>query len=197
MNIGKIKNINLLFIFVIVLLSCIGTAALYSAADGNFDLWAKKHIIRFGIFLILCIFISLLDIKIIYTYSYLIFIISLLLLISVEVIGTLGKGTTRWVNIYGISLQPSELIKVSIILALAKFYHDLRFENIRKIQNLIFPVIIIFIPFLLVLNQPDLGTSASILLIGIFIMFHAGVKIWKFIRIIFHLLFRIIEFDSF
>ena len=184
MNFSNIKKINLFFIFIIILLSLIGTSSLYSAGDGNFDIWAKKHIIRFIISLIILILIALIDIRKIYQYSYIIFFLCLILLFSVEIIGTLGKGAERWIHIFGISIQPSEIIKVSIILALAKFYHDLRFDRIGKIYNLFFPMIIIVIPFILTVLQPDLGTSITIILLGIFMMFIAGVKIWKFVFIV-------------
>ena len=145
MNLNKIKNINLLFIFIIVLLSLIGTTALYSAGDGNFDPWATKHIIRFALSLALLVFIALIDIKIFYKYSYGIFFLCLLLLFAVEIVGTFGKGAERWIRVFGTSLQPSELIKVSIILALARFYHDLRINRIGQIRNLFVPMIIIMI----------------------------------------------------
>ena len=180
MFLSKILKINLLFIFIIILLSLIGSAALYSAGDGNFYPWASRHFIRFSIFLLILLFISIIDINIIYKYSYIIFSIFLLLLLSVEIIGSFGKGAERWIRIFGISIQPSELIKISIILALAKYYHDLRFDRIGKIYNLFFPFIIIFVPSLLILLQPDLGTTLSVILLGVSIMFLAGVRIWKF-----------------
>ena len=181
MNFSNVKNINILFLFIVILLSFIGMAALYSAAAGNFDPWAKKHIIRFAISLILLFLVSLIDIKYIYKNSYTFFFLTLLLLFSVEIFGIFGKGATRWIQIFGVSIQPSEIIKVSIILALAKFYHDLRFDRIGNIHNVFFPMIIIMIPFILTAIQPDLGTSFSIFLLGICIMFIAGVKIWKFV----------------
>ena len=140
MNFSKIININILFIFIVILLSLIGMAALYSAAAGNFDPWAKKHIIRFTISLILLFLVSLIDIKYIYKYSYSLFFLTLLLLFSVEIFGIFGKGATRWIQVFGVSIQPSEIIKISIILALAKFYHDLRFDRIGYIHNLFFPM---------------------------------------------------------
>ncbi len=181
MNFSKVKNINILFLFIVILLSFIGMAALYSAAAGNFDPWAKKHIIRFTISLILLFLVSLIDIKYVYKNSYTLFFLTLLLLFSVEIFGIFGKGATRWIQVFGVSIQPSEIIKVSIILALAKFYHDLRFDRIGYIPNLFFPIIIIIIPFILTVIQPDLGTSLSIFILGVSIMFIAGVKIWKFV----------------
>ena len=181
MIIEKIKNLNYLLIFLLILLSFIGAAGLYSAAEGSYHPWASRHLIRFYFFLLMAILISVIDIKIIYKYSYLLFILSLVLLISVEIIGVLGKGATRWIKIFGFSIQPSELVKVTIILALAKFYHDLKFENIKKISFLFFPFLILTIPFIFVVMQPDLGTSLSILILGVFILFLAGIRLWKFL----------------
>ena len=121
----KFKNLNYLIIFLLILISFIGAAGLYSAADGSYQPWTSKHLLRFYVFLFIAIVISMIDIKIIYKYSYLLFILSLLLLISVEVIGVLGKGATRWIRVFGFSIQPSELVKISIILSLAKFYNDI------------------------------------------------------------------------
>ena len=138
----KIKHLNYLLIFLLILLSFIGAAGLYSAADGSYQPWASRHLIRFYVFLLMAIVISIIDIKLIYKYCYLLFILSLLLLISVEIIGVLGKGATRWIRIFGLSIQPSELVKITIILALAKFYNDVKFENIKKISYLFFPFLI-------------------------------------------------------
>ena len=125
--------------------------------------------------------IALIDLKLIFKYSYWIFSLSLILLFSVKLMGTFGNGAERWIRLFGISIQPSEIIKISIILALAKYYHSIRFENIGKIGHLFFPFIVIVIPFLLVVIQPDLGTSLSIFLLGVMIMFFSGVRVWKFI----------------
>ena len=181
MILNKLKNLNYLLIFILILLSLIGSVGLYSAADGSFHPWANKHLIRFSFFLLLTIVISIIDIKLIYKYSYLIFILCLSLLFSVEIIGVLGKGASRWIHIFGYSIQPSEIIKIFIILALAKFYHDLKFEKIGNPLFLFFPAIIIFLPAFLVLVQPDLGTAVSIIILGIAVLFSSGIKIWKFV----------------
>lgn len=177
---AKLAKLNFLFLFITIILAIIGFFALYSAAGGNVDPWAKKHIIRFALSFIMLIILALIDIRILYKHSYIIFILFLFLLVSVEVIGTFGLGAKRWIYIFGVSIQPSELVKVAIILALSKYYHDLRFERIGKIRNIFIPLFIIFIPSILILNQPDLGTSIMILLLGLAIMFLAGVKLWKF-----------------
>ncbi len=176
----KIQNLNYLLIFVITLITFIGAAGLYSAAGGSYSPWASRHLIRFVILLALTIAIAFIDIKIIYKYVYIIFILSFLLLFSVELIGVFGKGATRWINFFGFSLQPSELIKITIILALARFYNDLKFQEIKSITNLFFPFLILFLPFFLVVIQPDLGTALSILILGVFILFASGIRLWKF-----------------
>ena len=176
----KIKKINILFIFIILLLAVIGSGALYSAAGGSFDPWAKKHIIRFCIFFILIFIISLINLKYLYRYAYILFVLSLLLLGLVEILGTFGLGAKRWIYLYGFSIQPSELIKITLIVVLARYYHDLKHDRISHISSVIFPIIIIIIPFVLIVLQPDLGTSLMFLLLGVIIMFVAGVRLWKF-----------------
>ena len=177
----KLQNLNYLLIFLVILITFIGAAGLYSAAGGSYSPWASRHLIRLLILSFLALLIAFVDIKLIYKYAYLIFIISFILLMSVELIGVFGKGATRWINIFGFSLQPSELVKVAIIISLARFYHDLKFEEVKSIINLFFPFLILFLPFLLVVIQPDLGTALSIIILGAFILFASGIRIWKFV----------------
>ena len=181
MLLTKLKKLNFLFLFIIILLSFIGFISLYSAANGNIDPWAKKQAIRFFITFIFLIIISLIDIKYLYKHAYIFFFLSLLLLASVEIADTFGFRADRWIRIFGISIQPSELIKITIILALSKYYHSLKFDLLGKISSLFIPLCIIFIPFLFVLLQPDLGTSIMILLLGFSILFIAGIRLWKFL----------------
>ena len=166
---NKIQNLNYLLIFLIILISFIGAAGLYSAAGGSYNPWASRHLIRLALFMFLAVILALINIKFIYQFAYVFFILSLLLLLSVELIGVFGKGATRWINVFGFSIQPSELIKITIILALARFYHDLKFDEIKRIKNLFFPILILFLPFALVVIQPDLGTALSIAMLGILI----------------------------
>ena len=114
MNLKKLYKLNFIFLFIVFVLSVVGFFALYSASKGSFDPWAKKQIIRFSISFIILIFISLIDIKLIYKYAYPFLLLCLILLLSVEVIGSLGKGAERWIKIFGISIQPSEIIKIGI-----------------------------------------------------------------------------------
>ena len=181
MLLNKIKSLNYLIIFLFVLLSFIGAAGLYSAADGSYNPWSSKHLIRLFIFLLMAIMLSLINLRLIYKHAYSIFILCLLLLFSVELIGEFGKGASRWIRIFGFSIQPSEIIKIGIIISLAKYYNDIRFDNLKRISYILIPLTIIFLPFLLTIIQPDLGTAISIFLLGVIILFSVGVRLWKFI----------------
>ena len=176
----KLKNLNYLLISIVFLISFIGAAGLYSAAGGSYDPWASRHLVRMVVFISLAIFIALVDIKLIYKYSYLFFVLSLILLLSVEVFGVFGKGATRWINIFGFSIQPSEFVKITIIISLARFYNDLKYDYIGSLKYLFFPFIILFPPFILVALQPDLGTALSIIILGGLILFSCGIRLWKF-----------------
>ena len=113
---NKIQNLNYLLIFLVILISFIGAAGLYSAAGGSYSPWASRHLIRLVLFIFLAVILALLNIKYIYQFAYVFFILSLLLLLSVELIGVFGKGATRWINLFGFSIQPSELIKITIYI---------------------------------------------------------------------------------
>jgi len=181
-------NYNWFFIFIVSVIAIIGFIALYSAADANLDLWARKQIIRFVFGLILLFIISVIDIKFWYKNINTIFLLSLALLVSVEVFGIFGFGARRWIKIFNISIQPSEFIKITLILFLAKYYNEIKFEKIYMLRNLIIPIFAIFIPAILVLFQPDLGTALTIVALGLMILFISGVKIWKFVLAFFAML---------
>ena len=101
---NKIRNLNYLLIFLVILISFIGAAGLYSAAGGSYNPWASRHLVRLVFFMFLAIILALINIKFIYQFAYIFFILSLLLLLSVELIGVFGKGATRWLNIFGFSI---------------------------------------------------------------------------------------------
>ena len=113
--------------------------------------------------------------------EYFLYILNLTLLLGVELAGHVGMGAQRWIDLYFIKLQPSELMKVVLILTLARYFHGRTFEEIGRPIYLIIPTLIILIPVILVMRQPDLGTAGMILIIGSTIFFLAGVRLWKFI----------------
>ncbi len=156
---------------------------LYSAADGNMNPWAMKHLIRFGLGFVLMIAMALTDLRVWFSKSHLIYIFCLCLLIIVELKGMMGMGAKRWINFYVFTLQPSELMRIALLISLARYFHTLSIKEIYKPSYLIWPALLMAVPLLLVLKQPDLGTSIIILLSSLTIFFAAGVRLWKFITL--------------
>jgi rod shape determining protein RodA len=167
-------------IAVIIAITLVGIAMMYSASNGSFDPWAKKQTIHFAFSLTIMTVVFSINIKFYYNSAYLLYGISILLIIAVELVGYTAMGATRWLKIGVFKLQPSDIVKVTIILALARYFHDLKINKIPQIKSLILPLMIIFLPVAFILKQPDLGTGIIILLISGVILFTAGVRIWKF-----------------
>ena len=177
----KIRQINWVLILIVVAAATIGVAMLYSAADGSWDPWAARQITRFTVGLVILVTIALVDLRFWWRYAYLLFAILLVLLLAVEVAGSTGMGAQRWINLGVIKLQPSELMKIGLILALARYFHGVSMENVRRIPYLLIPLLLVALPSILVLKQPDLGTALFLVLIGVTVFFIAGVRIWKFV----------------
>ena len=176
----KFWQINWLLIALLVVLAFIGCAMLYSAGDASWDPWAKRHLIRFGVGLLLMIIVAIIDIRIWLRHAYTLYFIILALLIAVEVIGVISGGAQRWVNLGIVQLQPSEIMKISLVLALAKFFHSASLEEIGRPRLLIVPLLLVSAPVILVLRQPDLGTAIILIMTAGVIFFLAGVRAWKF-----------------
>ncbi|MBW8310376.1 MAG: rod shape-determining protein RodA [Candidatus Paracaedibacteraceae bacterium] len=165
----------------ITLISSIGFAMLYSAADGSFSPWAYKQMIRFTVGFVIMLAVACTDIRIWMSLSYPIYGLSLLLLIGVEMMGFIGMGAQRWIDLYVIQLQPSEIMKIALILALARYFHLTSLEDIFKLRNLLIPLALIMVPTVLVMRQPDLGTAMILMMSGAVLFFATGVKLWKFL----------------
>jgi rod shape determining protein RodA len=177
----KIKQLNWGLIVLVTIGCGIGVVMLYSAANGKINPWAYKHIERYLVGLILMIGVALIDLRILLRSAYLLYVGTLLLLIAVELFGVIGMGAQRWIDLYLIKLQPSELMKLSLILALARYFHGRTYEEVGKLIYLVIPLLMILSPVVLVMRQPDLGTAVMILLGGGSMFFLAGVRIWKFV----------------
>ena len=173
-------NINFGYVLCIVLLALIGTVVLYSAANGNWNPWALKHIVRFGIALILMFVLALVDVKLYLKYSYIAYFLVLLLLIAVEVSGHVGMGAQRWIDLKFFKLQPSELMKIALVLVLSKYFHGCTLNKIQSLQGIIAPIIMVVFPVALVMVQPDLGTALMMTFTAMIIFFVVGVQLWKF-----------------
>ena len=162
----------------------IGVAMLYSAANGNMTPWAERHIQRYLVGLILIIVIALIDLRFLLRCAYLLYALNLILLIAVELIGDIGMGAQRWIDLHFIKLQPSEFMKIVLVIALARYFHGRTVEEVVRPIYLLIPILMVLGPVILVMRQPDLGTAGMILLGGGIIFFIAGVKIWKFVTLI-------------
>ncbi|MEL0107920.1 MAG: rod shape-determining protein RodA [Rhodospirillaceae bacterium] len=177
----KLWQLQWFFIFLICVIACVGFAMLYSAANGKFDPWATRQMVRFGVGFVAMLIVALTDIRIWLRYAYFFYIVTLLLLVFVEFSGTIGMGAQRWINLGLINLQPSEVMKITMILALARYFHGVSVDDVGRILYLLPPVLIIAVPTALVLRQPDLGTAVMLLIAGIALFWLAGVRLAVFV----------------
>jgi rod shape determining protein RodA len=180
-NFKNIKKIDYTLVIIIIALFSIGLMMLYSAAGGNLKPWASLQLKRFLLFLPICILIAIVNIKIIYRYAYFSYFFSLILLLYVDLFGVTSMGAKRWINLYVINLQPSEVMKITLIIALSKYFNNIHIKKIQNLHSLLIPIFLTLIPVYLILKQPDLGTALIILSTAILIFFIAGVGIAKFI----------------
>jgi rod shape determining protein RodA len=157
---------------------------LYSAAGGAHGPWAWRHSVRFGIGLTAMLMIALIDLRFWFRFAYPLYAAALLGLIAVEVMGTVSMGAQRWINLGLFQLQPSEVMKVGLVLALARYFHSAYLEDVARPAFLVMPALLITAPAILVLKQPDLGTSIMLAGGGIVLLFLAGVRWWKFVLVL-------------
>ena len=179
--ISRLRSINFIFLFLVILIFLFGVLSLYSVSGGEFNSWPIKHIQRFFLGLMVFFIICSIDIKFIFILAYPIFLLSLIFLIIVPFFGTEIYGATRWIKIGGISLQPSEFIKFTLILALAKYFHSSTDGTMAFIKKFILPLVIILIPVVIVAAQPDLGTAVVIFIGGVSIFWIIGLNYRYFI----------------
>src|SRR4029077_8128079 len=157
----------------------IGFAMLYSAGNGHADPWMSRQALRFAGGFCALIVVALVDFRFWLRHAYPLYALAFLLLIYVEVAGHIGMGAQRWINVGFLQLQPSELMKISLVLALARYFHGLTYEDIGKPINILLPIVMVLVPAGLVLMQPDLGTAGMLILGGALMFFAAGVGNWK------------------
>ena len=177
----KIRSFDFTLLFCILIIGIISIFAMYSTDGGDALYHTKNHILRFIIFFSLMIFMSFVNIKFWHATGYVFYIIVLLLLIGASFYGVTAQGSQRWINLYFINLQPSELMKIAIIVCFAKYYHRVQINNVNKITTLAIPMVILTIPIFLVVAQPDLGTSILIALSGLMVLWLAGVNVKYFV----------------
>ena len=175
----KLKNLNWLYFFLVSFLSFVGIVMIYSATSAmEMDIFFN-HISKVFFGLIIMIIVSLIDMEFWKKNAFYFYLIFLILLIWASFYGHIGKGSRRWIEISGFYFQPSEFMKIFIILSLAKFFDEKKIKDTRDYFFLVLPILIVLLPVGLILRQPDLGTAAIILFICFLIFFIAGLS-WKF-----------------
>ena len=176
----KIKGFNYKFLALICLAVFVGIGILYSAANGNWNPWADRQFMRFLLSLGVLLFVSMINIRLWMKYAYVIYGVSFLLLIGVTLFGHVGMGAQRWLNLGFMRLQPSELMKIALVLALARYFHSATLVDIRSLRGIIKPTLMMLLPVALILEQPDLGTGLMLVFATGAIFFLVGVEWWKF-----------------
>ena len=178
--IQKVRNFDFVLLICILLLGIISIFAMYSTDGGEILFHSKSHITKFLIFFPLMIVLSFLDIKIWHFFSYIFYLVVLFFLIWASLYGIKASGSQRWINLYFINLQPSELMKIAVIACLARYYHRIGLEKVNTLQSILTALIILVLPIMLVLSQPDLGTSILIAASGLVIIWLSGLNIKYF-----------------
>ena len=179
----KLEQLNWLLISLIIILAFVGFLMLYSAGGGSFKPWLVRQLGFFCIFFPLMIFIAVTDIKIWFRASYVFYAIALTLVIIVDIMGHNAMGATRWFRVGSLTIQPSEIMKVCTVFALARYFYSIEAEEIGRVKFIIAPLAMIAVPAFFIFYQPDLGTATILIMVGVSILFLAGVKIWKFISV--------------
>ncbi|WP_201154919.1 rod shape-determining protein RodA [Rhodothalassium salexigens] len=177
----KLARLNWLVIGLLTAITGIGVAMLYSVAGGQMEPWAARHAIRFVPILCVMLAIAVVDIRAWMALAYPAYFGGLALLIAVELIGVTGMGGQRWLDLQVIRLQPSELMKIALVLALARYYHGQTRSQTAKLTSLGVPMLMIALPVLLVMRQPDLGTGLMMAAASLGVIFLAGAPVWLFV----------------
>ncbi len=174
----KLLEINWGFLLLVTIIACAGFAMLYSIAGSSFSPWAGAQMLRFAVGLVILIVVALVDIRVWMGLAYPAYAIALLLLIAVESVGHVGLGAQRWIALGPLQIQPSEMMKITLVLALARYLHGSTVEDVSHPLKLIVPLAMIAIPAALVLHQPNLGTATILVLDGCALLFLAGLSWW-------------------
>jgi len=178
---NKVKEFDYILVSCILLLGLISAFSMYSTDGGEILFHSKSHITKFLIFFTMMVIFSFFNIRFWHYFAYLFYIVVLLLLIWASLYGIKASGSQRWINLYFINLQPSELMKIAIIVCLAKYYHRIQFNQVNNFLNIFIALTILILPIMLVVTQPDLGTSILIALSGLVVIWLAGLNIKYFI----------------
>ena len=181
MRVGeKLWHVSWSFVLLIALVCAVGFMTLYSAANGSLDPWAVRQMFRFAVGLTVMLGVAVVDIRAWMRWAYVLYGGALILLVAVDVHGASGLGAQRWIDLGFIQLQPSEIMKITMVLALARYFHGSTPQDVGRPVFLLVPLLLVLMPAGLVLKQPDLGTAMMLILAGGAVFFLAGVRTWMF-----------------
>jgi rod shape determining protein RodA len=181
--VDKAFRLNWPLAVLLCLVAAVGVLMLYSAGGGSMNPWSSRHLTRFIAALALALAIAMVDMRIWLKLAYPAYAVGLVLLIAVDVVGQIGMGAQRWLDLGPIQIQPSEIMKIALVLSLARYFHGLTHEEIGRVVYILPPTAMVLVPAALVMIQPDLGTAVLMIMSSLAIFFAAGVRMWKFIAV--------------
>ena len=176
---GSLAEVNWFIVLVMSLIAFVGFAMMISAGGGGLHPWAAPQISRFCYAFVLMLVLAMIPKRFLIDYAYVAYFLCLMVLVVVDITGHIGMGAKRWLNLGGLNLQPSEFMKLTVILVLARYFHNIYPENVRRIVFLIPPILLIVLPAILILRQPNLGTTIILMSVGGIMCFLAGVQ-WRY-----------------
>ena len=179
--IDKLKAVDYFLIIIVAIIGSISVVSIYSTESGNFSFYTKNHLTRFLVFFFMFLVLSFVRVSFWYRQAYIFYILGILLLLLVIFFGISASGSKRWINFFIMNLQPSELMKIAIIVCFARYYHRIQSSDIQSYKYLLQPIILLLIPCYLVITQPDLGTAILIAGSGLAIIWLAGLNLKYFI----------------
>jgi len=177
--VNKFSDINWFIVGVMSLIALMGFLMMLSAGNGELYPWALPQFIRFLAAFVVMLVIAVMPMRLLMDYAYILYFACVAVLILVDVMGHIGMGAQRWLRFGGLNIQPSEFTKLAVILALARYFHNIQPEDIKRITFLIIPALILIIPAILIYRQPNLGTTLIVLSVGVTMAFLAGVQ-WRY-----------------
>jgi rod shape determining protein RodA len=180
----KVLFLNWPLVVLVIAVASVGFLMLYSIAGGNVDTWARPQMERFAVGLVLMFIVAMVPIWFWRNMAGLAYLVSFILLLFVEFFGEVGMGAQRWIDLGFIRLQPSEMMKFTLVMMLAAYYDWLDHRRVSRPLYVLIPVLLIMVPTVLVLMQPNLGTSLMLILAGAAVMFAAGVSLWYFAAVV-------------
>ena len=179
--IDKLKAVDYFLIIIVAIIGSMSVFSIYSTESGNFSFYTKNHLTRFLVFFSMFLVLSFVRVSVWYRQAYIFYILGILLLLLVIFFGISASGSKRWINFFIMNLQPSELMKIAIIVCFARYYHRIQSSDIQSYKYLLQPIILLLIPCYLVITQPDLGTAILIAGSGLAIIWLAGLNLKYFI----------------